>query len=439
MPVRWTPCFSVRCVCLVAALILSFGVLGCQEHVQEAPSPDQGTEWYRGNLHTHSLWSDGDQYPEVIAHWYKEHGYDFLALSDHNILSKGEKWINVRESSGGMEAYRAYEEQFGEEWVESRRNDGELSVRLKTLEEFRGRFEEPEEFLMIQSEEISDSYEGKPVHLNATNLKNLIEPQGGSSVRDVMQNNIDAVLEQRLQTQRPMFPHVNHPNFHYAITPADLIPLEGERFFEVYNGHPAVHNEGDDTHPSTERIWDIVLTKRLQQNRPVMYGLAVDDAHNYHTYNTDHSNPGRGWVMVRAEGLSPPAIVESMQSGDFYASSGVKMRRISREGDTIHLAVRPEEGVSYTFQFIGTRKGYSAVRQSGESAPDRSHPQPYSDEIGIVLREVEGPSATYTMTGDEMYVRAVIRSSKRKENPYRPGEVERAWIQPFVPEGASTE
>ncbi len=364
-------------------------VLGCQPQAQE-PSTQQQDNWYRGNLHTHSLWSDGDEYPEVIVQWYKDHGYDFLALSDHNILSQGEKWINIRESSGGMEAFRSYREQFGDDWVETREDSGGLAVRLKMLEEFRGRFEEPGEFLMIQSEEISDSYDGKPVHLNATNVQQLVEPQGGTSVHDVMQNNIDAVLEQRRETGEAMFPHVNHPNFHYAVTPADLIPLEGERFFEVYNGHPAVRNEGGDGHPSTERIWDIVLTKRLERDLPVMYGLAVDDAHNYHAYDSSHSNPGRGWVMVRADDLSAPAIVEAMQSGDFYATSGVEMQQIAREGDTIRLSVRVEAGVSYTIRFIGTRAGYAKEAAHAASGSGGSHAQSYSDEIGVVLKEVEG-------------------------------------------------
>jgi hypothetical protein len=52
--------------------------------------------WYKGNLHTHTLWSDGDDYPEMVVNWYKSHGYQFLALSDHNILLAGEKWVEVR-------------------------------------------------------------------------------------------------------------------------------------------------------------------------------------------------------------------------------------------------------------------------------------------------------------------------------------------------------
>ena len=52
--------------------------------------------WWKGNLHTHSLWSDGDDFPEMIADWYKRHGYHFLALTDHNLLSEGEKWVPMQ-------------------------------------------------------------------------------------------------------------------------------------------------------------------------------------------------------------------------------------------------------------------------------------------------------------------------------------------------------
>ena len=63
-----------------------------------------------------------------------------------------------------------------------------------------------------------------------------------------MQKTIDAVNEQKNKLNIPMFAHINHPNFGYGINVEDLKKLNGERFFEVYNGHPAVHNEGDDLH-----------------------------------------------------------------------------------------------------------------------------------------------------------------------------------------------
>jgi hypothetical protein len=43
--------------------------------------------WFKGNLHTHTLNSDGDSTPEEVVRWYREHGYDFLVLTDHNFLT----------------------------------------------------------------------------------------------------------------------------------------------------------------------------------------------------------------------------------------------------------------------------------------------------------------------------------------------------------------
>ena len=244
------------------------------------PEPETTARWWKGNLHTHSLWSDGNDYPEMILDWYKAHAYHFVALSDHNTLNQGERWIDL-EDAGGDAVLARYLERFGEDWVEERDEGGKHEVRLKTLAEYRSLFEEPGSFLLIQSEEITDGFEGRPVHVNATNLRELIEPRGGTSVGDVMQQNVDAVLEQRERTGQAMFPHVNHPNFGWAMKVEDLIALRGEKFFEVYNGHPAVHNEGDADRPSTERMWDILLAERLSDGEEIMYGIAVDDAHEY--------------------------------------------------------------------------------------------------------------------------------------------------------------
>ena len=72
---------------------------------------------------------------------------------------------------------------------------------------------------------------------------------------------------ERQRTGQPMIPHVNHPNFGYAITPEELMQVRGEKFFEVYNGHPRVNNEGDATRLSTDVMWDVMLTKRLTELR----------------------------------------------------------------------------------------------------------------------------------------------------------------------------
>src|SRR5690606_25133295 len=133
-----------------------------------------------------------------IVDWYVRRGYHFLALSDHNVLSQGIRWMGVEQANAraGEDGLERYRRRFGGDWVETRTVDGEAQVRLKPLGEYRTLFERPGEFLLIQGEEITDSFERKPIHMNASNLVELISPQGGSSVVDTMQNNLDAAEEQ---------------------------------------------------------------------------------------------------------------------------------------------------------------------------------------------------------------------------------------------------
>ncbi|MFB6135807.1 MAG: CehA/McbA family metallohydrolase [Halobacteriaceae archaeon] len=51
-----------------------------------SPYTGEGTEWLRGNLHTHTTVSDGDHPPGDVLAAYEERGYDFLAVSDHDVF-----------------------------------------------------------------------------------------------------------------------------------------------------------------------------------------------------------------------------------------------------------------------------------------------------------------------------------------------------------------
>ncbi|WP_373400165.1 hypothetical protein V8V91_11495 [Algoriphagus halophilus] len=81
-----------------------------------------------------------------------------------------------------------------------------------------------------------------------------------------------------------------------------------------------------------EVLWDKVQSAYLRANKPLLYGLAVDDAHNYHVFDQNSSNPGRGWVMVLANDLSPESLIEAMEQGDFYATTGVTLSSIDFDG-----------------------------------------------------------------------------------------------------------
>ncbi|GAA5220023.1 hypothetical protein GCM10025777_06530 [Membranihabitans marinus] len=370
--------------------------------------------WYKGNLHAHSLWSDGDDFPEMIMDWYKRNDYEFAVLSDHNILAEVDKWITIGDNKGRQQAYEKYKMAFDSTWIQTRRDSlDRIEVKLKMLSEYRGLYEEADSFLIIKAEEITDYHDGKHIHVNATNIQELIPAQGGDNVSDILQNNIDAVNEQRERLGVPMIPHINHPNFYWSINAEDIKKLDGERFFEVYNGHPAVFNFGDETHPGMGEMWDDIQTAYLTNDKPMMYGLATDDSHRYHNMEVGLSNPGRGWVRVGADNLTANAIVEALERGDFYSSSGVELKSISNSNGKLAFTIDPEEGVEYKIQFIGTKKS------------DLGQP-------GVVFEEVSGTEASYHLKQDDLYVRAVIISNKIKENPFQEGETEMAWIQPIT-------
>jgi len=397
----------------------------------ETLKADDDARWYRGNLHTHSHWSDGDDYLEMIALWYREHDYDFLCFTDHNVLANTERWVDVDKSKGGRNAFEKLQAQFPDR-VDTREREGRLEVRLTTFAEVSERFNEPGEFLLIQGEEISDRAESFPIHLNASNIQDVLPPLGGADVYETIQNNVNAVIAQRERTGEPILVHLNHPNFGYAVTAEELMRVVGENFFEVYNGHPGVHNSGDHAHASTESLWDVVLTWRIAKlGLPIMYGLAVDDGHNYHNIPSRASEPGRGWVMVLADVLAPESLIESLESGRFYASSGVSLREVTSSESGLSIAVDEEDGVDYTIEFIGTRIGFD---ESSEEVTDGDKAvrttRKYSADVGEVFQRVEGGEASYRFTGNELYVRARVTSTKQHPNPSELGEFERAWCQP---------
>src|SRR4029079_5737151 len=138
-------------------------------------------------------------------------------------------------------------------------------------------------------------------------------------------------------------------------TAEELAMVTRERFFEVYNGHPEVHHQGDEQHAGVERMWDIVNTLRLGERgvAPVS-GLATDDSHNY--FGTGGSSPGRGWVMVRARFLTPESVLKGIEAGGFYDLRRVPLKevRFSPESKALDLEIEPQGDARYTTRFVGT-------------------------------------------------------------------------------------
>jgi len=399
---------------------------------------ESGQRWCRGNMHTHSFWSDGDDFPEAIAKWYRDRGYQFLVFTDHNTLLQKERWVSLDKRK---EAFESLTAAWPSEWIETRGEGDAREVRLKTFDEIFSKLAVPQEYLLIQGEEITDRFGKLPVHMCASNTLELLPPTGGEGVADVIQRNLLAAQSRRERSGVKTIVHLNHPNFGYAVTAEQLLPAVGGAFFEVYNGHPAVNNRGDETHASTERMWDIINSFRLEKLKlPLLYGLATDDGHSYFEKTPGKkAQPGRGWVNVLTSTLTPDALVESLEAGRFYSSSGVALKSISSDGRSLRLEIASEEGVTYRTEFIGTDRGFP--QESEPAVPDEAEAarltRCYSSQIGRVYAAADGPNPHYEFTGKEIYVRAVVTSSRKHPNPGEKEEYERAWVQPIIPTATS--
>jgi len=303
-------------------------------------APADSRRWYKGNTHTHTLNSDGDSTPDDVVKWYREHGYEFLVLTDHNVLT----------SVDGLNAVHGASEQF----------------------------------LVIKGEEVTDRFGDKPLHINGLDVSTLVDAQHGSSVVDVVQRSVDAIRK------AGGVPHINHPNFGWAITADDLKQVRNNKLFEIYNGHHQVNNLGGGGAPGMEEVWDRILS-----SGQLIYGLADDDAHTFkQPGNPDVPGPGRGWVFVRADRLAPHAIVEAIDRGDFYASTGVELTQYQVTDEAITIRIKPRADSKYRVQFIGRN--------------------------GAILGEEMSSPAVYSFKGDELYVRAKVLESN--------GRI--AWTQP---------
>src|SRR5258706_12076040 len=112
---------------------------------------------------------------------------------------------------------------------------------------------------------------------------------------------------------------INHPQWLWGMTPELLVELahRGMPLVEIANSAFSKWNAGDATHPSTETLWDAALVRGA-----MLWGVASDDAHDYHGHGK--YPPGGGWIAVHAR-REPRAILAALAAGRFYASDGVAL------------------------------------------------------------------------------------------------------------------
>jgi hypothetical protein len=263
----------------------------------------------KGNIHTHSTDSDGKSPPRDVYAWYRAHGYNFLAITDHNTMTN--------------------------------------PSRFRSLETKR--------FILIPGEEVTMEAGSVPVHVNSLCTFKQVGPgyrRGGpwmqfSSINAAM---IWAVRSIHLAKGVAL---VDHPNFKWAFGFEALAAANGAELLEVFSGQPGVHSQGDGTRPSEEAIWDQAWVHGTH-----FAPAAVDDMHVLR--EDSGSGPGRGWVQVFANELTAAAICDGLAKGRLYASSGAELRRF--QVTPAAMNVWPDEDARVEFLAPGGRLLSPALR-----------------------------------------------------------------------------
>ncbi|HXH99391.1 MAG TPA: CehA/McbA family metallohydrolase [Sphingobacteriaceae bacterium] len=340
-------------IALLAFISLEF-LSGCGKN-EELKSPEPGVSvvnktaintsagvWYKGNLHTHANNdSDADSDPLTVARWYRDNNYDFLVISSHN------KFSTFADVQATIDAENA------------------AAGRKK--------------FLLIPGEEVTDKLDTKNVHVGAINISNYVATQGGTSISNVLQRDIDAV---QAAGGLAIF---NHPNLGVGIAANDANAVRNLKLMEIVNGHPHANGAGL---PPMGEYWDDLLS------RPhAIWGVAVDDAHNFQVFGPTYSNPGRGWVQVNAASLTAANIVSALNTGNFYASTGVTYSNVSTANNVMSMTLTGTG--PFTTTFIGKN--------------------------GAILKTDYSNAPTYTLPAEgQLYVRAKTNAANGS-----------AWTQPL--------
>ena len=431
--------------------------------------------WYKGNLHCHTYWSDGRAFPDQAIREYRDAGYDFCAVTDHNRMGENRDfWRKVEAKETGWPPtvcrrnFDIYMKEFP--WAESRERNGATEVRLQTLTELIERYAKPGEFLVMRGVEITRHLPFDRghyhMHMNYVNLDALTAGIENANYLQVMKSpDVSAMIQQSvdevkvLASRRGNPPHLcflNHPHWrYYDVVAQDVIDSPDVRFFEVCNNgadFPPVGLLPEDG-LYNDRLWDVVNAVRAKAGQPLLYAVANDDCHFYPcTKTTTPCTFGECYSMVHADALTPAALFEAMENGDSYASCGVDLEDVQFDGKTLHVAVSAKKGIAYTIKFIATKHNADTeILQTvmlPEKGPRNWSGRParkvpiYSSAIGATVKSVSGKkgdrvSAEYSLADGDLYVRARVESDERAPYYVLGGKgamhpkVAMAWTQPY--------
>ena len=375
---RATKRFSFLRVAFLCLLFLGFAavLLGAQAKA----APGEEGKWWRGQVHVHTNWSDAGD----ALKWYKKAGYNFAIITDLNYATNVAGLKQFYDTPGRFCVIGG---------IELNKELPTFGDKIYDMEGYGGTPENITEFKDPLTHYINLPADESPSAIYNRQAK-MIRGVGG-------------------------IPAIAHPNLNWSTTAEDILKTDPAliKHFEVSTSEPGMNDMGGGGHPSTEEMWDHVLsTGRL------LYALAADDAHHFYDFAPQSffheaspatvypALPGRTSVFVYSKELSEKAIIAAIDRGNFYAVKHHLTFPIQFEDYSVD-----KKGIQIRLPGIGKDVGWSLPGHN-----NTKYRTFFIGKNGEVLKLDESLEPSYQFKGDELYVRARVECSD--------GAV--AWTQP---------
>ena len=263
-------------------------------------------KFYKANLHTHSIVSDGKLTPEEVRDAYLAEGYSILSLTDHSVIVEHNDL--TRDDFLMITGVEIDLDDRDDPNGDVRRRQKHLCLLSKTPHNNWLPYRDPEpKKSSIPYEQYMD-YAGMSREYSAENANRVIKACNDHGY---------------LVTY-------NHPCWSLENYP-DYAPLEGLWGMEYRNTGSI--NLGYDENNS--RIYDDFL---LQGKR--LMPICADDMHR--PVRPDGLvNLARAWTMVGAQELTYESVIAALEQGQLYSSCGPEIHSVAWDGENVHVKCSP--------------------------------------------------------------------------------------------------
>lgn len=264
-------------------------------------------QWYKGNIHCHTTDSDGFLKASDVVQLYKEKGYDFLAISDHDIYSDYRKEFDCEEFIilPAIEASAVLYEN------EKKNRSGRISIH-----HIHG--------ILGNREMQENAKKGIFSHLQKYPAKEYCGSWDGAEVAQKLQDDLKA---------HGCITIYNHPVWS-RVREEEFIYTEGLTALEIYNyGTVNESAAGFDT-----LHWDVML-----RNGTCVFATASDDNHNDGIVEDCFG----GYIMVKADRLEHEPVINSIMAGNYYSSTGPSIYDWGVKDNTVYVECSPVTRVNF--------------------------------------------------------------------------------------------